>query len=302
MIMTEQKIENKTNKNKGKIQKKSQMKSIWLRFKKNKLAMVGLIIMVLLIVLAICAPLLADYEEDAIKQNMKERLQYPSKEHIFGTDQYGRDIFARIIFGARVSLSVGLLTVLVSLTIGAIIGSIAGYFGGKVDNILMRITDVFLAIPHMLMAISIVAALGPGIGNLLVAMVISNVPRFSRIVRSSVISIKDQEFIEAAKACGTSNSRIILKHIMPNVIGPIIVQATLSIAAIIINISGLSFLGLGVKAPTPEWGTMLAEGKTQMRYYPYLIMIPGMAIVITVMALNLMGDGLRDALDPKLKN
>lgn len=295
--MEEQKIVEETR-----IKKRSQLSSIWYRYKKNKLAMIGLILLLALIVIAICAPLFADYEQDAIKQNMSERFQFPNKDHIFGTDQYGRDVFARVIYGSRISLSIGLATVLIALTIGVVIGSVAGYYGGAIDNVIMRIMDVFLAIPEMLMAISIVAALGPGIENLLIAMVISNVPRFSRIVRSSILSIKDQEFVEAAKACGTTDREIILKHIIPNAIGPIIVQATLSIAGIIIAISGLSFLGLGVKAPQPEWGTMLAEGKTQMRYYPYLVVIPGLAIVITVTALNLMGDGLRDALDPKLKN
>ncbi|NLW23394.1 MAG: ABC transporter permease, partial [Tissierellia bacterium] len=237
-----------------------------------------------------------------IKQNMKNRFQFPNKDHIFGTDQYGRDVFARIIFGSRISLSMGLITVIFSLAIGTVIGSAAGYYGGKIDNAIMRIMDVFLAIPEMLMAISIVAALGSGMANLLIAMVISNVPKFSRIVRSSILSIVNQEFVDAAKACGATDRRIILRHIIPNAIGPIIVQATLSIAQIIINISSLSFLGLGVKPPAPEWGTMLAEGKTQMMYYPYLVIIPGLAIVITVTALNLVGDGLRDALDPKLKN
>lgn len=287
---------------KSKIKKRSQLKSIWFRYKKNKLAMLGLLLLVLLLIISVCAPLLANYQEDAISQNMKDRLLHPNKEHLFGTDQYGRDLFARVIFGARVSLSISILTITISLTIGVIIGSVAGYFGGKTDNILMRIMDVFLAIPQMLMAISIVAALGPGTGNLIAAMSISSVPRFARIVRSSILTIKDQEFVEAAKACGTKNSRIIAKHIIPNAIGPIIVQATLNIAETIISISGLSFLGLGIKAPTPEWGSMLAEGKEKMRYYPYLVVIPGMAIVFAVMALNLMGDGLRDALDPRLKN
>lgn len=287
---------------KSKVKKRSQFKSIWFRYKKNKLAMLGLILLVILAVVSIAAPFLADYQEDAIKQNMKNRLQFPNKDNIFGTDQYGRDLFARIIFGARVSLSISLITIAVSLSIGIVIGSVSGYYGGKVDDILMRIMDVFLAIPQMLMAISIVAALGPGTGNLIAAMSISNVPRFARIVRSSILTIKDQEFVEAAKACGTRDGRIIAKHIVPNAIGPIIVQATLNIAETIISISGLSFLGLGIKAPTPEWGSMLSEGKEQMRYYPYLVIIPGMAIVFAVMALNLMGDGLRDALDPRLKN
>lgn len=288
--------------NTNEIKKRSQMKSIWFRFKKNKLALVGMVLLTILIVMAIFAPLFANYEDDAITQNMQERLQTPNKDHIFGTDQYGRDVFARVIFGARVSLSIGLLSIAISLSIGAAIGSIAGYYGGKIDNILMRIMDMFLAIPQMLMAISIVAALGPGIMNMLIAMVISSIPKFARIVRSSILSIKDEEFIEAARACGTRDRRIILKHIIPNAIGPIIVQATLSIAGTIISISSLSFLGLGVRAPMPEWGSMLAEGKEQMRHYPHLVVIPGIAIVLAVMALNLMGDGLRDALDPRLKN
>ena len=286
----------------SRVKSRSQLVSVWNRFKKNKLAIIGLILLFLLILLAIFAPLFADYEQDAIKQNMKNRFQFPNKDHIFGTDQYGRDVFARIIFGSRISLSMGLITVIFSLAIGTVIGSAAGYYGGKIDNAIMRIMDVFLAIPEMLMAISIVAALGSGMANLLIAMVISNVPKFSRIVRSSILSIVNQEFVDAAKACGAIDRRIILRHIIPNAIGPIIVQATLSIAQIIINISSLSFLGLGVKPPAPEWGTMLAEGKTQMMYYPYLVIIPGLAIVITVTALNLVGDGLRDALDPKLKN
>lgn len=287
---------------KSKIKKRSQLKSIMLRYKKNKLAMMGLILLIVLVVLSICAPLLANYEEDAIKQNIKERLQFPNGKHWFGTDQYGRDLFARVIFGARVSLAISLLTIILSMSVGLLIGSVSGYYGGRVDDILMRIMDVFLAIPQMLMAISIVAALGPGIGNLLIAMSISMVPRFARIVRSSILSIKDQEFVEAAKACGTRDRRIIARHIIPNAIGPIIVQATLNIAGTIISISGLSFLGLGVKAPMPEWGSMLSEGKEQMRHFPHLVVIPGLAIVFTVMALNLMGDGLRDALDPRLKN
>ncbi len=287
---------------KSKVKKRSQFKSIWFRYKKNKLAMLGLILLIFMVVISICAPMLADYQKDAISQNIKGRLQPPSKDHLFGTDLYGRDLFARIIYGARVSLSVSIITIAISLTIGIIIGAVAGYYGGRIDDILMRIMDIFLAIPQMLMAISIVAALGPGTGNLIAAMTISSVPRFARIVRSSILTIKDQEFIEAAKACGTRDSRIIAKHIVPNAIGPIIVQATLNIAETIITISGLSFLGLGIKAPTPEWGSMLNEGKEQMRYYPYLVIIPGMAIVFAVMALNLMGDGLRDALDPRLKN
>lgn len=289
-------------KNRTKYKKRSQFKSIWFRFRKNKLAMIGLIILSIMILFACCANLFADYETDAITQNVRQKLQAPSKEHIFGTDAFGRDVFARIIYGARVSLSVGIVTIIISMAGGTLIGACAGYFGGKVDNILMRIMDVFLAIPQTLMAITIVAALGGGLVNLLIALCISSIPRFSRVVRSAILPIKGQEFVEAAKACGTKSTRIILKHIIPNAIGPIIVQATLNMATTVLTIASLSFIGLGVKAPMPEWGSMLAEAKEQMRYYPYLIMIPGVAIVLSVMGLNLIGDGLRDALDPRLKN
>lgn len=284
------------------VKKRSQLKSIIFRYKKNKLAMYGLVIFVVMILIAIFADVFADYELDAITQNMKERLQTPSGEHLLGTDTYGRDIFARIIFGARISLFVGIVTISMSLVGGAVIGATAGYYGGRIDNVLMRIMDVFLAIPSILLAISIVAALGPGIFNLLLAMSISQIPRFARIVRSSILTIKEQEFIEAAKACGTKDSRIIVKHILPNAIGPIIVQATLTIASTILTISSLSFVGLGIQSPIPEWGSMLSDGKGQMRYYPHLVIIPGIAIMLAVMSLNLIGDGLRDALDPRLKN
>lgn len=286
----------------AKYKKRSQLRSIWFRFRKNKLAMFGLVVLAAMILVAVFADLFADYNADALQQNLTQRLVHPNAEHIFGTDSLGRDMFARIIFGARISLFVGLVTVAISLSFGLIIGASAGYFGGWVDGVLMRLMDVFLAIPQTLMAITIVAALGGGLQNLLIALSISSIPRFSRVVRSSVLSIKGQEFVEAARACGTSNSRIILKHIIPNAIGPIIVQATLNMASTVLTIASLSFIGLGVKAPTPEWGTMLAEAKDQMRYHPYLIMIPGVAIVLSVMGLNLIGDGLRDALDPRLKN
>ena len=284
------------------VKKRSQAASILRRFLKNKPAILGTILFVTMVLLAVCAPLFADYEADAITMNMSERLMRPCSEHIFGTDSSGRDMFARIIYGGRISLFVGVASVSISLVAGLIIGSCAGYFGGKVDNILMRIMDVFLAIPSLLMSITIVAVLGPSMANLLLAMSLSSIPRFSRIVRSSILSIRGQDYIEAARACGTSNARIILRHVLPNAIGPIIVQASLNVATAVITVSSLSFIGLGISPPTPEWGSMLAEGREQMRYYPHLVLIPGLAIICTVMALNLIGDGLRDALDPKMKN
>ncbi len=264
--------------------------------------MFGLVMLVMMVLCAVFADFIVNYEADAVSQDMKIRLMSPNREHIFGTDQYGRDIFARIIFGARISLMVGLATVSLSLTAGAIIGAAAGYYGGKADNILMRIMGVLLAIPGLLMALAVVAALGPGLVNLIIANSITRVPQFARVVRSAILSIKEQEFIEAAKACGTKDSRIILRHILPNAIGPIIVQATLNMGTTILGIAALSFIGLGIQPPTPEWGSMLSDARSQMRYYPYLVVVPGIAIMLAVMSFNLIGDGLRDSLDPKLKN
>lgn len=266
---------------------RGQLGAIWYRFKKNKLAMAGLAVFLFLVLVAVFADVIADYETEVVKQNMQIRFTPPCAEHWFGTDDYGRDIFARIVHGTRISLFVGIISILVSLAIGSVIGAAAGYYGGRTDDIIMRFMDVFLAIPSTLLAISVVAALGQGMTNLVIAMSSSQIPRFARIVRSSILSIKGQEFIEAARCCGMRDSRIILRHILPNAIGPIIVQCTLNIARMILTISGLSFVGLGISPPTPEWGSMLASARSSMRYYPYLVLFPGIAIAITVMSLNL---------------
>lgn len=284
------------------IVKRSQIQMIWNRFRKNKTAVLGLFLLSAIILIALCAPLLVDYKVDALEQNISERLLSPGSGHLLGTDQFGRDLFARIIYGARISLSLGFGAIFISVTIGILLGSVSGYYGGKIDNFIMRIMDVFLAIPHVLMAMIIVAALGAGTQNLLIAMAISSTPQFARIVRSAIITQRDSLYIEACKALGTRDMRIIVKHIIPNALGPIVVQATLNLAKTILNISFLSYLGLGVPSPTPEWGAMLSEAKDLMLYYPYLIMVPGCAIIVSVLSLNLLGDGLRDALDPKLKN
>ena len=281
--------------------KKSKLLSIWTRFRRNKLALLGLCMLIGLILVSVFADVIVNYDQ-AITQVMADRNQTPSAQHIFGTDQLGRDMFARIIFGGRTSLFVGLLTISIALTFGSVIGAVAGYYGERVDNIIMRVIDVLMAIPSMLLAISVVSALGTGLVNIVIAMSVSQIPRFARIVRSSILSIKGQEFIEAAKACGTSDFRIIFKHIIPNAIGPIIVQATLAMGTMILTVSSLSFVGLGIQPPSPEWGSMLAESKDQIRYFPHLGVIPGLAIITAVLSLNLMGDGLRDALDPRLKN
>ena len=284
-----------------KVKKRSQLKALWFQYKKNKLAMFGLILMSLMILTAVCAGFFLDYDTQVIGQSIRSRLQWPSAAHWFGTDQYGRDLFARVIWGSRISLFVGFFTVGIAMTVGSLIGAFAGYYGGRVDNILMRIMDVFLAMPGTIMAVAIVGALGPGIINVLMAMSICRIPQFARIVRSAIISIRGQEFVEAARCCGSRDLRIIFRHILPNAVGPIVVQATIGMATTILGVAGLSFIGPGIEAPLPEWGSMLSEAKSQMMYQPYLMFFPGIAIVLAVLALNLIGDGLRDALDPRMK-
>ena len=266
--------------------KKSRLQEIWQRFLKNKLAVVGLVLFTLIVLVAIFAPLIADYDND---------------EHIFGTDEMGRDIFARIVHGARISLMVGLSSVLIALLIGGAFGAIAGFFGGKIDNVIMRSMDVFLCLPDVLLALAIVAAFGTSLVNMTIAIGLSFTPKFSRVVRSAVMSVRGIEYIEAARAIGATNKRIISHHVLINCIGPIIVQVTLYVANAILTISALSFIGLGIQAPTPEWGNMLASGRAFMRDNAYIVMAPGFAIFITILSLNLLGDGLRDALDPRLK-
>jgi peptide/nickel transport system permease protein len=280
--------------------KRSQLAEVARRLKKNKAAMLGLIIIVSLIFIAIFAGVIAPYEFD--QQNLADRLQLPSSNHWFGTDEFGRDIFSRIVYGSRISLLVGIIAVGIAVIIGGALGAIAGYYGGKLDNVIMRVMDVLLAIPSILLAISIVAALGPGLINLMIAVGISSIPRYARIMRASILSVRDQEFIEAARAIGSSDFRIILKHIIPNCLAPVIVQATLGVATAILSCAGLSFIGLGINPPTPEWGSMLSKGRDYLRDYWHITAFPGLAIMITIFALNLLGDGLRDAIDPKLKN
>ncbi len=288
-------VEEKKNK------KRSQWAEVWRRLKKNTMAMVGLGIITILVLAAICAPLIADYEEVVIKQDLANRLEGLSFEHILGLDEFGRDIFARIIWGARVSLAVGLLAVGIAIIIGGSLGAVAGYYGGKFDTVIMRIMDIFLAIPAILLAIAIVSALGRSLVNLMIAIGIASVPTYARIVRASVLSLRDQEFIEAAKAIGANDLRIISKHIIPNVLAPIIVQGTLGVAYAILSTAGLSFIGLGIRPPDPEWGAMLSTGRAFLRDAWHVTTFPGVAIMITILALNLLGDGLRDALDPRLK-
>lgn len=282
-------------------QKNSQFKDMVRRLFKNKAAVAGLFFLIFLILMAIFADALFDYNTQCINQNIPERLQWPSAQHLFGTDEYGRDLLIRIVFGSRISLSIGFIAVLFGLIVGGVLGAVAGFFGGKIDNIIIRLCDVFLAVPMMLMAIVIVAALGASIVNLVIALSISSVPTFARIVRSAVLTVRDMDYVEAARAIGVKTPRILARYILPNCMGPIIVQTTLRVAATISNTAALSFLGLGVKAPQPEWGALLSSGREFIRDSGYLACIPGICIMLTILALNLLGDGLRDALDPRLK-
>lgn len=272
----------------------------WHRLKRNKSAMLGLVILILLILCAIFADVLAPYPYDM--QDYDSTFLFPNSEHLLGTDNFGRDILSRIIHGSRISLFVGFASVIVALVFGGLLGAVSGYYGNKIDNVIMRAMDVLMAIPGMLMAISLAAALGPGLINMVIAIAISGIPGYARVVRACVLTIKDQEYIEAAQCNGASDIRIILKHIIPNCMAPLIVEATLDMAGSILSASSLSFLGLGIQPPTPEWGSMLSTARQYIRGYWHMTTFPGLAIMITIFALNMLGDGLRDALDPKLKN
>lgn len=271
------------------------------RIVQNKGALAGSIVIVILILVSLFAGFFLDYDTQVIGQNVAERLQGPSLRHWFGTDEVGRDIFGRITYGTRYSLSVGVAAVIIGLVIGVTLGAFAGYFGGAVENVIMRCVDILGAIPGILLAIVIVSVLGQSIFNLMLAIGITSVPQFVRITRAAVLTVKNEEYVEAAKTIGLSHRKIIFRHILPNCLSPIIVQTTLRMASAIISASGLSFLGLGVPAPEPEWGALLSAGRKYIREYSYMTIFPGLAIMITVLSLNLVGDGLRDALDPKLK-
>ena len=279
---------------------KSQAGDVWRRFCKNRLALTGLIIILILGVMAICAPILAPEGYD--HQDIAIALTGPLTEgHLLGTDNLGRDIFARIIWGSRYTLQCGVVAVIVSSIIGCACGALAGFYGGRTDNVIMRIMDVFQAIPGVLLAISIAAALGPGMRNAIIAVGISGMPAFARVVRSSVMTVRGMEYIEAARSINATDARIILHHILPNVLAAVLVQTTLSVANAIMQTASLSFLGLGVQAPVPEWGAMISGARAYIRDYGYLVTMPGIAIILLVFSVNIVGHGLRDALDPRLK-
>lgn len=272
---------------------------IWYSLRRNHRAMLGLAFIILLVVMAVFADWIAPYGMK--EQNLANALQFPNADHWLGTDDLGRDILSRIIYGTRISLTVGVSAVVVALIVGGILGVLAGYYQGWIDTLIMRFTDVLLSIPSILLAIAIVASLGSSLRNLVIAISIANVPIFARVIRSGVISIKEQEFIEASKALGANDGRIIFKHIIPNIMSPIIVQSSMGVATAILSVVGLGFIGLGLEASVAEWGTMLNSGRGYIRTHYYLTLYPGLVIMLTVLSFNLLGDGLRDAIDPKMR-
>lgn len=278
--------------------KNSHLKEVWKRLKKNKLAIAGLYVLVFMIFIALTANFIIPYDYAA--QNISERMQFPNWKHLFGTDNFGRDIFSRVLYGCRYTLAIGFGCITAAALVGTVLGSLSAYFS-KVDNLIMRIIDIVMGIPTFMLAISIIAALGSGMKNMMIALAITSMPAFARVARAQVLTVKGQEYIEAARSIGAGNLRILIKHILPNSIAPVMVQFTLGTVNIILWGASLSFIGMGVQAPTPEWGLMISSARTYLREYWYMSIIPGLAIIVTTYALNLLGDGLRDALDPRLK-
>ncbi|SEA42379.1 peptide/nickel transport system permease protein [Thalassobacillus cyri] len=283
--------------------KKKKNSSLWLdslsRVIKSKTSFIGLIIISLLIIIAAFAPQIATHSPT--DQSIIDRYQAPSAEHWLGTDELGRDIFSRIVHGSRITIQIGVITVGISMIVGVFLGAVAGFFGRWVDQIIMRIIDIMMAFPSILLAIALVAVLGKSLTNAMIAVGIVGVPHFARIVRSTVLSVKETEYIEASRVIGAKNGRILFSHVLPNCLAPIIVQATLTIGTAILDAAGLSFLGLGAQPPLPEWGAMLSDGRSALQTAPWVVMFPGFAILLVVLGFNLLGDGLRDALDPRLK-
>ena len=285
----------------AKVKKNSQLKEIARRFFKNKLATLGFIMFLVVLFFAIFAGLFGTYEE-SITQNIMQKLKVPSSEHWFGTDNYGRDLFLRCVYGARISLAIGFSASILSAVFGTIIGLTAAFYGGKYENFMMRLLDVFSAVPTILLAICVVSALGTSTANLVLAMAIARTPGFARQARGSALTVAGQEYVEAARCGGTSDARIMLRHILPNAMAPLIITFTGNISSMILQNASLSFLGLGVPAPAPEWGALISGAKAYMRNFPHMIWFPGICIIIAALSISLIGDGLRDALDPKLKS
>ena len=280
--------------------KRSQWRDVWIRLRRNKLAMIAMFVVIALVLICVFADVIAPYAYD--KASPPERFQYPNAKHLLGTDDKGRDLLSRIIYGGRISLLVAVMAVAMALILGSLLGAVAAYFGGVCETLIMRAMDIVMAIPGFLLAVSIQSALGSGVWQTALAISVGAVPSYARIMRASVLTIKDQEYVEAARAGGASDLRIILKHIVPNTLSPIIVESTLRIGACIMQISSLSFIGLGVAPPTPEWGSIMSFGREYLRDFYPIVTFPGIAIMITLFGFNLFGDGLRDALDPRLKH
>ncbi len=281
------------------VEVRGELADLWRRLRRNRAAVVGAGIVAAFILLAVLAPVLVPF--NPIQGDLNDRLQFPNATHWLGTDELGRDLLSRIMFGAWVSLQIQIVAVILSLIVGVTLGLVGGYFGGRVDNVIMRCMDCLLAFPGIFLALGIIAALGPGLFNLMLAAGISSVPQFARIVRASVLSLKEREFVEAALALGSSSGRVMFRHLLPNCLAPILVQSTLRMATVLLTASGLSFLGLGVQPPTPEWGAMLSNARSYLIVAPHVATIPGLAIMVVVLGFNLFGDGLRDTLDPRLR-
>jgi peptide/nickel transport system permease protein len=276
-----------------------ELADLWRRLRRNRAAVVGAGTVVIFVALAVLAPVLVPY--NPIQGDLNDRLQSFSGAHWLGTDELGRDLLSRILYGARVSLQIQIVAVVLALIVGVLLGSLSGYLGGYVDSIIMRCMDILLAFPGIFLALGIIAALGPGLVNLMFAAGISSIPQFARIVRASILSLKEREFVEAALALGSGSNRVMFRHLLPNCLAPIIVQSTLRMATVLLTASGLSFLGLGVQPPTPEWGAMLSNARSYLIVAPHVATIPGLAIMVVVVGFNLFGDGLRDTLDPRLR-
>lgn len=273
---------------------------VWKRLKKNKLAMIGMFLVIINIVLAISAPLLTSFDPN--EMHLEASLLEPGTDgHLLGTDDFGRDLFSRILYGSRVSLIVGIFSILIGGTIGTILGLVAGFYGGKIDSFIMRIMDGLFAFPFVLLAIALMTALGTGLHNIIIAVSIINIPGFARIVRGETLVVKEQDYVEAARALGAKNKRLLIWHILPNCMAPLIVFATMGIAGAILSEASLSFLGLGIKEPDPSWGSILKAGQEYLQIAPHISTFSGLAILLSVLGFNLFGDGLRDALDPRLK-
>lgn len=279
--------------------KKSNSAGIWIRLKRNKLAMVGLVLVLVIVFLSVFADVVTPYDYD--KQDLSNRFSYPSLQHLFGTDQYGRDIFTRVVYGGRTSLLVSLMGTVIALIIGMVIGAIAGFCGGATDTVIMRLMDIFQAIPAILLAVCVSTVLGTGTWQTGLAIAISSIAPGARLIRATALTVRENEFVEAARACGAGGLRTIVDHIIPNCLSPIIVDCTLRLGGNILMISSLSFIGLGVQPPIAEWGSILNAGRAYIRTFWPLIAFPGLAIMLTMFGFNVLGDGLRDALDPHMK-